>query len=1157
MKRLFPILILGLLVAAASPAGAVSLLYPNHKTAAQLTSDLNAVYAKWKADCITSTGTGCTGCYRVQRPNDNGLELNSTVSEGMGYGLVIAAYMGDQALFNGLWAYTAKWLDGNGLMNWYINAAGTNATGTGAAPDADEDVIWGLILAHYKWGDGGTYNYTSLANTMIGNFLANEVQGTTVKDGDGWGGTGGPFNASYFDPASYHVFAQFSGNTTWNTVADTSYTVINSCINSTNGNTSNGLVPAWYGTNGIPAATAPFTPMGPEPSTDWYKNYQYDSCRTPFRLAKDYIFFSDSRAKAYLDLVNSFFPAIGAANIVDTYGTNGTPIPWNPTLQGTGTNYPYSQSAPFIGPAGVAAMAGSDQQFVNDCWDQMASVATGGCLVGGVYYAESWAVLCMLMMNGQFTDPIPPPPTPTITPTPNPCAWSRAINCGGGPAVGSFAADQQYASGSYGYVTWAAGTASTTTGTITVNGASAPAAVYNTERYCYQCPVGYEFDVPSGTYSVIFHWAETYYGTAGHRSLAAAINGVNKVASFDLFTKAGGENVAYDVTVTGITPSNGHIIITITSPNDSATIAGLEVVGVMNCTPSVTPSSTPNWTATPSATISRTPTVSPTRTASPTLSPSPSASPSSTSIPTPDACASSYLVDCGSTTASFTDSLGAVWRADTQYSIGSYGYVSWSAGTATSSAGPITNTNDPGLYETERYGSTEQYRFDVGAGTYTVTIKLAETNYATANNRNETITINGAQELNQDLYTWCGGKNVARDLVVAGISPSAGHIDIVFSSSNQNATVMGISVIGGTPCTGTSTPTVFGTFTSSSTRTATPSASPSPSGTATRTASATATATSTLSSSATSSASPTLSSSPTLTATAEPSGTASPSATPSPSFSPSATRTETLTASASATASATAEPTGTASATGTRSATATASPSQSPTFTDVPPDSTATDTPSITPTASATSSQSPSATASATASATPSFSATATASGTLSSTPTATLSATGSATASATPSFTDVPLGSTLTDTPTISPTVTATPSASPTLSATAGPSGTASATASPGAATTSALPGPPQLLDAKVVPNPFVLGRAGKLYVHIRGQVDHVLVRSYTQALVGMAESSQAVSRDGWVPVDLPPALLPRKGLTYLAVWAQGQGYRSTRRLVTVFVAQ
>jgi hypothetical protein len=123
----------------------------------------------------------------------------------------------------------------------------------------------------------------------------------------------------------------------------------------------------------------------------------------------------------------------------------------------------------------------------------------------------------------------------------------------------------------------------------------------------------------------------------------------------------------------------------------------------------------------------------------------------------------------------------------------------------------------------------------------------------------------------------------------------------------------------------------------------------------------------------------------------------------------------------------------------------------------------------------------------------------------------------------------------------------------SPTLTATPSPSGTAT----PGNGVTQELPGPPQLLDARVVPNPLVLGRGGKLYVRLRGRVDHVIIRSYTQALVVMAESIQPCSTDGWVPVDLAPNLLPRKGLSYLAVWAQGQGYRSTRRLVTVFVVQ
>ena len=81
-----------------------------------LNSDVQAAYSKWKADSVTTNGAG--GFQRVTRPNDSGLLLNSTVSEGIGYGLVIAVYMNDQTLFDNIWKYEQLHLDGNGLMNW-------------------------------------------------------------------------------------------------------------------------------------------------------------------------------------------------------------------------------------------------------------------------------------------------------------------------------------------------------------------------------------------------------------------------------------------------------------------------------------------------------------------------------------------------------------------------------------------------------------------------------------------------------------------------------------------------------------------------------------------------------------------------------------------------------------------------------------------------------------------------------------------------------------------------------------------------------------------------------------------------------------------------------------------------------------------------------
>jgi hypothetical protein len=68
----------------------------------------------------------------VKRPNEPGPEVNSTVSEGIAYGLLIAVYMNEQEMFDEFWKYEQMWLAGSGLMDWYINAAGTQVLGGGA-----------------------------------------------------------------------------------------------------------------------------------------------------------------------------------------------------------------------------------------------------------------------------------------------------------------------------------------------------------------------------------------------------------------------------------------------------------------------------------------------------------------------------------------------------------------------------------------------------------------------------------------------------------------------------------------------------------------------------------------------------------------------------------------------------------------------------------------------------------------------------------------------------------------------------------------------------------------------------------------------------------------------------------------------------------------
>ena len=355
--------------------------YPNYRN-----SDVKAAYEKWKADTVTGDGAG--GFLRVKRPKEPGLEVNSTVSEGIAYGMLLAVYMNDQPLFDGLWKYEQLWLSEHGLMNWYIRADGTglgsNPDGGGAASDADEDMAWALVMADRQWGGKGSLgdSYSNIAKKQIELVYNHEIQDDKLlKPGDSWGGWS-TANPSYFAPSYYRVFAKVSGNEKWNQVLQTSYEVLEKSLNAANGNMTNGLVPAWCTGDGVPNSVFDGAPT----------HYQYDSCRTPFRIALDYCQNGEPRAQSYVAKTSQFFAGIGAKQIVDGYDLNGTPRP----------QYQGGQSAAFVGPAAVGAMSNASfMPFIQDGYD---GVATMKLLVGGDYYDESWTVLSLLMMSGNFLD---------------------------------------------------------------------------------------------------------------------------------------------------------------------------------------------------------------------------------------------------------------------------------------------------------------------------------------------------------------------------------------------------------------------------------------------------------------------------------------------------------------------------------------------------------------------------------------------------------------------------------------------------------------------------------------------------------------------------------------------------------------------------------
>jgi endo-1,4-beta-D-glucanase Y len=322
---------------------------------------LHRAYESWRR--LYVTGEGARGALRIRRPEDH----DDTVSEGVAYGMLIAVYHGDQALFDGLFEYAKARFDGNGLMHWKINSEGRVA-GAGAASDADEDMAIALIMADKLWGKP----YDQFAKRMIASIYEFEIEpGTLVmKPGDVWGGSL-VTNPSYFDPAYFKIFAEYTGDKRWLAVVDKTYRMLES-VSSHNGGT--GLVPDWMTAGAGPAKGQSY-------------DYKWDATRAPLRIARDAAWFCDARALKVLAPINEFFQKQGPLSIGDGYKLDGT-------------KFSSVHSAAFVGPVAASSLFSEDAAFRATLWKDLVK------LWGGGYYSNHLRHLSLLFVTGLFPNPL-------------------------------------------------------------------------------------------------------------------------------------------------------------------------------------------------------------------------------------------------------------------------------------------------------------------------------------------------------------------------------------------------------------------------------------------------------------------------------------------------------------------------------------------------------------------------------------------------------------------------------------------------------------------------------------------------------------------------------------------------------------------------------
>jgi endo-1,4-beta-D-glucanase Y len=340
--------------------------------------DVQTKYNAWKTRFVVNVGTDQA---RVQRPENGG----DTVSEGMGYGMLLAVHFNDHTLFTKMWQYVraGNHLNQNGLMNWQINSGGA-VIGQNSATDAELDMAYALLVAvRVK----GWCEFTDAANNQINKILSYEVDGANVlKPGDMWGGSS-LTNPSYFSPAYYQMFLQHTGVQRWSSVIDTTYATLNK-ISQLNAGT--GLVPDWCTKDGVPTSG-----MGYQ--------YRYDAARAPWRISLDAWWFDRAQAKTFCDHIAPFF-GNAPYNVGDAYSITGAKLSNN-------------NNAAFVGPAACCVvLSGTDAQ-ADAYWNWLVSAGPSA------YYQDSLAVITMLMVSGQMINPMSDNQcvggVPSTTPTPS------------------------------------------------------------------------------------------------------------------------------------------------------------------------------------------------------------------------------------------------------------------------------------------------------------------------------------------------------------------------------------------------------------------------------------------------------------------------------------------------------------------------------------------------------------------------------------------------------------------------------------------------------------------------------------------------------------------------------------------------------------------
>jgi len=332
--------------------------------AANFSSAIAQIYATWTKNFVQSD--------HIVAPEQS----NAVTSEAMGYGMMIAAAMGDKTAFDKFSGYVSANLS-NGLMNWKNG-------GSGSASDADLDIAYAYLMANLQWPSGG---YKAKSDAMASAIASKDLNSSGVVTG-GSQYSMAPFNPSYFAPAWMRKLSGLAGS------IGSNYTLVNANVNAPTG----GLPTDWADLgNGKPSG-----PGGAQVTSeiqDAGGAMGYDSARVPWRLGMDACINGSSADTTAVKSIVSFFAGkYDAGASIDLMKAG-----W---IKSSGAVHPKAidMQGSYIGPMGVGGMAAGNAAMRDRAFRAMLDILENGDY-NHTYFPSTVGLLSLLAMSGNFPTP--------------------------------------------------------------------------------------------------------------------------------------------------------------------------------------------------------------------------------------------------------------------------------------------------------------------------------------------------------------------------------------------------------------------------------------------------------------------------------------------------------------------------------------------------------------------------------------------------------------------------------------------------------------------------------------------------------------------------------------------------------------------------------